>query len=151
MFSFFLQANDPFLVLGSAVENDLLDRMNWPDTLGHTREKKILYALSVIRGLWGLIISGNTFLFLFLTAIAIATAICFAFAVLQVTLSWRYLLLFLNLTARWRSLYSLLSFFVFAEFCWDYWALLSLLRLFVFWCWVWVLYKKWDFEFAWKV
>ena len=51
MFSFFLQANDPFLVLGSAVENALLDRMNWPDTLGHTREKKILYALSVIRGL----------------------------------------------------------------------------------------------------
>ena len=51
MFSFFLQANDPFLVLGSAVANDLLDRMNWPDTLGHTREKKILYALSVIRGL----------------------------------------------------------------------------------------------------
>ena len=56
-----------------------------------------------------------------------------------------YLLLVIDLVARWRFCYSLLSVVFNAEFCCHCWALLSLLRLFVIWCWA--KYKNWDFEF----
>ena len=68
-----------------------------------------------------------------------------------------YLLLVIDLVARWRFWCLLLNFVVNAEFCCllsffviaelrcHCWALLSLLILFVIWCWA--KYKNWYFEF----
>lgn len=62
---FSLQENDLFLAHGWGVVNALLVQTNWPDIQGHTRERRISYALSVTRGLWDLTTSGSTFFITF--------------------------------------------------------------------------------------
>ena len=53
------QEKDRFPAHGWGVANVSLDLTNWPDTQGHTPERKTSYALYVTRGLWDLTTSGK--------------------------------------------------------------------------------------------